>query len=255
MPDAHANFAYSLVATAPSPAASGTSLVVTAGQGTLFPAVPFNATICPVGVVPTSTNAEIVRVTVRATDTFTITRTQEGSSARTVVVGDQIAATITAKTLTDIESPATVTTHYHMIGIGTFETTVTTNRFYFAQIFLPYSVVTLTGIVIPCGSVASGNARVALMDSGGTVVASSGSTAVPGGYGKMFTPFSSPYSPAAAGVYYVGVIVDNSTATFITSGAFGSGGTTDPGSFTVPGSITAPGITGTSGDMPSLATY
>jgi len=104
MPDAHKNFAYSLVATAPSPASSGTSLVVTGGQGTLFPAVPFNATIWPAGVAPTSTNAEIVRVTNITTDTFTITRTQESTSARTVVVGDQIAATVTVKTLTDVET-------------------------------------------------------------------------------------------------------------------------------------------------------
>lgn len=103
MADAHANFAYSTIATAPSPAASGTSLVVGSGDGTLFPAVPFNATVWPDGERPSVTNAEIVRVTGISTDTFTITRTQEGTSARTIVVGDQIAATITAKTLTDVE--------------------------------------------------------------------------------------------------------------------------------------------------------
>lgn len=103
MADSHKNFAYSLVATAPSPATSGTSLVVTAGQGTLFPAVPFNATVWPAGSNPLSTNAEIVRVTAITTDTLTITRAQESSSARSIIVGDQIAATITAKTLTDVE--------------------------------------------------------------------------------------------------------------------------------------------------------
>jgi hypothetical protein len=103
MPDAHKNFAYSQVATAPSPAVSGTSLVVTAAQGALFPTAPFNATIWPTGVSPTAANAEIVRVTNISTDTLTITRSQEGTSARTVIVGDQIAASITNKTLTDIE--------------------------------------------------------------------------------------------------------------------------------------------------------
>lgn len=101
--DAHKNFAYSAVATAPSPATSGTSLVVTAGHGARFPAVSFNAVIWPAGAIPTVDNAEIVRVTAISTDTFTITRTQEGTSARTVIVGDQIAAAITAKTLTDAE--------------------------------------------------------------------------------------------------------------------------------------------------------
>ncbi len=109
MPDAHKNFSYSTIATAPSPATSGTSLVVQSGDGAIFPVVPFNATIWPTGVQPTTANAEIVRVTAISTDTFTITRTQESTSARTVVVGDQIAATITARTITEVEKPLSVT--------------------------------------------------------------------------------------------------------------------------------------------------
>jgi hypothetical protein len=93
------NFAYSAVATAPSPASSGTSLVVTTGDGSKFPVAPFYATVWPAGVRPLTTNAEIVLVTVKSTDTLTITRQQEGSSARSIVVGDQIAATITAATI------------------------------------------------------------------------------------------------------------------------------------------------------------
>ena len=103
MPDFHKNFAYSLVATAPVPATSGTSLIVTAAEGANFPTPPFNVTIWPTGVQPLTTNAEVARVTAIVTDTFTIVRAQEGSSARTVVVGDQIAATITDKTLKDSE--------------------------------------------------------------------------------------------------------------------------------------------------------
>lgn len=108
MADAHKNFAYSTIATAPSPATSGTSLVVQSTDGTKFPAVPFNATIWPVGAQSTSANAEIVRVTAISTDTFTIVRTQESTSARTVIVGDQIAATVTVKTLTDAETSMTM---------------------------------------------------------------------------------------------------------------------------------------------------
>ncbi len=104
MADAHKNFAYSTIATAPSPAASGTSLVVDSGHGTRFPTVPFNATIWPTGEQPTSTNAEIVRVTAISTDTFTITREQESTRSRTIIVGDQIAAAITNKTLMDAEN-------------------------------------------------------------------------------------------------------------------------------------------------------
>ena len=100
--DALKNFAYSLVATPPSPATSGTSLVVTAGQGALFPAAPFDATIWPAGVQPLSTNAEIVRVTAVSTDTFTITRAQYGTTAQSITAGYQIAQTITANLLNQL---------------------------------------------------------------------------------------------------------------------------------------------------------
>lgn len=103
MPDQHTNFAYSTVATAPSPASSGTSLVVAAGQGALFPTVPFNGTVWPTGAQPLTTNAEIVRVTAISTDTLTIVRQAEGTAARSIVVGDQIAATITVRTFDDVE--------------------------------------------------------------------------------------------------------------------------------------------------------
>jgi len=111
MADAHKNFARSTVATAPSPASSGTSLVVASGDGTKFPAVPFNAVIAPAGQEPTAANAEVVRVTAISTDTFTITRAQESSSARTVLVGDEIIAGITAKTLTDAEGYVLYASH------------------------------------------------------------------------------------------------------------------------------------------------
>lgn len=111
MADTHKNLAYSTVATAPSPASSGTSLVVASGHGTRFPTVPFNATIWADGDIPDPANAEIVRVTAISTDTFTITRAQEGTSARSVIVGDNIAATITAKTLTDVEVGANLSNY------------------------------------------------------------------------------------------------------------------------------------------------
>lgn len=106
--DGHKNFSYSTVATAPSPASSGTSLTVASGDGSKFPAVPFNATVWPASTQPTTANAEIVRVTAISTDTLTITRAQESTSARSIIVGDQIAATITSKVITDIEA-ATIT--------------------------------------------------------------------------------------------------------------------------------------------------
>jgi microcystin-dependent protein len=104
MPDSHVNFAYSTVLTPPSPAASGLSLGVRSGDGAIFPLPSFNAIVCPVNAAPLVGNAEVVRVSGVASDTFTIARTQEGSNARAIQAGDQIYAAITAKSLTDIEA-------------------------------------------------------------------------------------------------------------------------------------------------------
>lgn len=106
MADAHKNFAYSTIATAPSPTRYGTTLVVASGEGALFPTPPFNATVWPVDEQPTSTNAEIVRVTAISTDTFTIERTQTDTYSRNILVGDQICAALTAKVMTDAENVA-----------------------------------------------------------------------------------------------------------------------------------------------------
>jgi hypothetical protein len=87
--DAIVNLPYSLVATAPSPATSGTSLIVTAGQGVRFPVAPFDLLVWPAGAVPTPANAEIARCTLVSTDTLTIVRAQYGTVARSIQVGDQ----------------------------------------------------------------------------------------------------------------------------------------------------------------------
>lgn len=99
----HKNFAYSTLTNAPGSA--GTTFNLQAGDGAKFPELPFNATVWPAGVQPTSTNAEIVVVTAyNGDDAITVTRAQEGTSAINIsTTGYQFAATITAKTLTDAE--------------------------------------------------------------------------------------------------------------------------------------------------------
>ena len=143
--DAHKNFAYSTVLTAPSTATAGTSLVVQSGNGTKFPAVPFNATVWPAGAQPTTANSEIVRVTTISTDTFTITRGatsggglngEPNNQNRAILVGDQIAAGITARTLTDIESGGLLTSSAfanasvgpNALATGAVTATVTTSE-------------------------------------------------------------------------------------------------------------------------------
>jgi hypothetical protein len=106
--DPHLNLARSTVAVAPSPATSGTSLTVATGDGAKFPTTSairaFNCLVWPAGVDPTTANAEMVRCTARAADVFTIVRTQEALANRSIVVGDQIALVMSAKSFTDIES-------------------------------------------------------------------------------------------------------------------------------------------------------
>jgi len=104
--DARKNFSYGTVLTPPSPAASGTTLVLNSGHGARFPNPStdgeYNIVIKPFREIPVSSNAEICRVTARSTDTLTIAREQEGSSARTILAGDEVFLSITKKTLDDI---------------------------------------------------------------------------------------------------------------------------------------------------------
>src|SRR5258708_40203504 len=105
--DIHANFAYSTLLNSITSGAA--TLTVASGGGANFPAAvtggaSFNATIWPSGTQPKSTTAEIVKVTNITVDVFSITRAQEGTTALAFSAGDQIAANITSKTLTDIEA-------------------------------------------------------------------------------------------------------------------------------------------------------
>lgn len=114
--DDYKNFAVSIVMTAPQPAESGGLLVVSAGEGVLFPITPFNATVWPNMALPTPHNAEIVRVTSITGDVLTISRSQENTIARAIGTGDLIAATITDKTILDLQAPMEVSTDQKLVG-------------------------------------------------------------------------------------------------------------------------------------------
>lgn len=101
--DDHVNLGITTVSSAP---ANTGDTNITFTDGTVFPAVPFNVTLWPIGANPDSTNAEIGRVTALNTGTgvATMSRAQEGTTARNIATSWPVAATITVKTLTDIES-------------------------------------------------------------------------------------------------------------------------------------------------------
>jgi hypothetical protein len=121
------NLAISTVATAPSPASSGTSLVVAAGQGARFPQPStdgsFPVTIYPAGEIATPDNAEICLCTARSTDTLTLTRTWSADtpSARTALVGDRVMSGICAENWTPYDIGAVSSSNLLTVGEETFD--------------------------------------------------------------------------------------------------------------------------------------
>lgn len=83
---------------APISSTTQTSITVASGTGSLFPAITspdfFYATLSN-----SSNQLEIVKVTARSSDTFTIVRGQEGTTARTYAAGDKIELRVTAAAL------------------------------------------------------------------------------------------------------------------------------------------------------------
>jgi len=94
MANNYSNLSTGTVLTAPSPAGSGTTLVLNSGEGARMPTTNFFATIHPDYTFPTFDNAEIVEVTNVSTDTLTITRAQRSSSAKAIAAGWRVTAGI-----------------------------------------------------------------------------------------------------------------------------------------------------------------
>lgn len=94
-------FANSAYATLAAGIASGaTSITLTTGQGARFPSLGagdyFYATL-----IDASNNLEIVKCTARSTDVLTVTRAQEGTTARAYSAGDRIELRVTAAGLSE----------------------------------------------------------------------------------------------------------------------------------------------------------
>ena len=76
-----------------------TSMAVAAGEGAKFPSTyPYNLSL------DIEASREIVKVTNRSTDTFTIVRAQEGTSAAAHSAGVRVALDVTAKLITDLDT-------------------------------------------------------------------------------------------------------------------------------------------------------
>lgn len=97
---------------------SATSLDVYTGDGTLFPAAPFYLTISPKNKWSRKINSEIVLVTAKSTDSFTITRAQKGTTAKEFSYGDLVAIGIYKEDLDDVVTAATAAALQAMMPVG-----------------------------------------------------------------------------------------------------------------------------------------
>lgn len=86
------DFATGTVASAPSPATSGTQLTLNSGEAARMPEVPFYATAHPDYQLPTLDNAEKILVTAKNTTTnvITFTRAQGDTTAKSIAIGWRI---------------------------------------------------------------------------------------------------------------------------------------------------------------------
>lgn len=84
---------------------SATTITLASGGGSLFPSLSagdyFYGTL-----VDSSNNLEIVLVTARSTDTLTVTRAQDGSTARAFLTGDKFELRVTAAFLGGLKADA-----------------------------------------------------------------------------------------------------------------------------------------------------
>lgn len=84
---------------------SATTISIATGEGALFP--PLSAgDWFPATISNSSGNIEIVRVTARAADSFTVQRGQEGTAAHAFAAGSIIELRLTAGTIEAIKSEA-----------------------------------------------------------------------------------------------------------------------------------------------------
>lgn len=93
---------------------------------------------------------------------------------------------------------------------GTDATPVATET-YICAVFIPCNM-TITGVRIMNGSVASGNIIAGLFTSAGANVAATASTAMSGTDAYQQIAFSAPYAAVGPATYYVGLQIDNNTA-------------------------------------------
>ena len=133
------NNAYSTLASGITNVA--TSITLAAGTGSRFPAAGgadyFYATL-----INTSNQLEVVKVTARSTDTLTVVRGQDGTTARAYSSSDRIELRVTAALLADIRD-----------SITPADNTVTTAKLVDGNVTLAKLAAAVQALLVPSGAV------------------------------------------------------------------------------------------------------
>lgn len=216
-----------------------TAIALTAGQGALFPSTGggdyFYATL-----VDSSNNLEIVKVTTRAVDNFTVVRAQDGTTAKSFLAGDRIELRPIAAALEEIASginiedlPAGTTLDSVEIITSSGTQTLTNKTLTSPTITEPdIESPAMTGVpTTPTAAPGTSSTQVASTEFVGVAV----SNAIPSGTKMLFAQTAAPTG-------WTKDTTNDNAALRVVSGAVGSGGTVD---FTT--AFTSRSITGTVG--------
>lgn len=97
--------------------AAATSLTVTTGEGALFPAL-ITGDYFYVTLVQASGLLEIVKVTARATDVFTIVRAQDGTTAKAFAINELVSLRLNKSFFDDMKAESEASAIAYAVALG-----------------------------------------------------------------------------------------------------------------------------------------
>lgn len=115
------NFQYSTVAVAPTTPLVGLSLTVQPTDGAKFAEAPFWAFVCALETQPLEANSEVIRITEKTGDKFTIERAQQGSVAQEIATGWVIFAGDSAESWAEVHAAIEAETSARKTAVMTAE--------------------------------------------------------------------------------------------------------------------------------------
>ena len=215
--DQWANNAYSTLASGIN--ASVTSFTVVTGEGARFP-TPGNGYYLTLesGSIATPTAREIVRVTARSSDTFTVTRATQGTSGSVFAVGSRVSFRITAQSLREFGVGNQLMTRTTSVSMGSLQQSLSYGTWWWnprpgsttVDTTGNWSTLGTAGGVSPTDNLFSG--RLAVRYTSATVAGSEG-----GAYGNNIRFVYRPTSSLLGGTHFAasfGVATSISTLRF-----------------------------------------